>query len=544
MSEQSGGSSTTKPKTRTITLRRGKIVREFPRRVVTKPLCKDKTGFQKPKELVQEVKRLTKDELEEYTSQITKLYNERPDNFGPFWDPDKAKISDSLWNPKGELQTKKIISNHKRRGIMGKSWFTIEERVSNRRENCPSLNVLDTIPYEKATDFKTISVELFYTEAQKELYTKVANAFRWHLNAVKQLFLINHPNWLDMYKVENGYLRDTIYGSYTYREEGEKGVFEHVPGKKTPPWPSFMKGINKRVARGAVKKFVGSLNSMITNWREGNCESKPTIKFSTKKSPKEFVHFDDNGYKGLLKNVKGSYKFRGGQIPIEDLPLNKGYEICHDKVTDRYFLHIPVDIDWSPKDWSPKNSFNIQETVQKSEGERIISLDPGVRKFMVGYDPSGKSILFGKGSNKILTELLYEIDADGNTGHNWKRVQNLVKELHWKTIKYLTDNYDTILLPDFRISQMVKNKQLPKMVKRLLYMYSFHQFKKRLIFKCHQKYKKLVIVDESYTSKTCGSCGAINTPGRDETYSCKSCRVSMDRDIMASRNILIKNIYA
>ena len=97
MSEQSGGSSTTKPKTRTITLRRGKIVREFPRRVVTKPLCKDKTGFQKPQELVQEVKRLTKDELEEYTSQITKLYNERPDNFGPFWDPDKARISDSLW---------------------------------------------------------------------------------------------------------------------------------------------------------------------------------------------------------------------------------------------------------------------------------------------------------------------------------------------------------------------------------------------------------------------------------------------------------------
>ena len=38
--------------------------------------------------------------------------------------------------------------------------------------------------------------------------------------------------------------------------------------------------------------------------------------------------------------------------------------------------------------------------------------------------------------------------------------------------------------------------------------------------------------------------GSINTPGRDEIYSCKSCRVSMDRDIMASRNILIKNIYA
>jgi hypothetical protein len=49
-----------------------------------------------------------------------------------------------------------------------------------------------------------------------------------------------------------------------------------------------------------------------------------------------------------------------------------------------------------------------------NKGDRIISLDPGIRKFLVGYDPTGESIFIGKGASLELTKLLYEVDVIEN----------------------------------------------------------------------------------------------------------------------------------
>ena len=73
-------------------------------------------------------------------------------------------------------------------------------------------------------------------------------------------------------------------------------------------------------------------------------------------------------------------------------------------------------------------------------------------------------------------------------------------------------------------------------------MFSFFSFKQRLKFKCEQYNKKLIIVDESFTSCTCGVCGVINRTNGREVYNCKVCGLVIDRDVTGSRNILIKNI--
>ena len=51
-----------------------------------------------------------------------------------------------------------------------------------------------------------------------------------------------------------------------------------------------------------------------------------------------------------------------------------------------------------------------------------------------------------------------------------------------------------------------------------------------------------MIVDESYTSKTCGCCGELNEVGLSRVYNCKFCKTIIDRDINGGRNILIKNM--
>ena len=59
--------------------------------------------------------------------------------------------------------------------------------------------------------------------------------------------------------------------------------------------------------------------------------------------------------------------------------------------------------------------------------------------------------------------------------------------------------------------------------------------------KCNEFGKKLYYVDESYTSKTCGSCGSIYDVKLSRVYSCNMCLQQYDRDMNAARNILIKN---
>ena len=121
-----------------------------------------------------------------------------------------------------------------------------------------------------------------------------------------------------------------------------------------------------------------------------------------------------------------------------------------------------------------------------------------------------------------------------------RQVPNILR-IETEQIYFLIKNYDTIILPDFRTQQMMRKKCLSKITKRLMGMFSFYKFKERLKYKCDTYGKKLIIVDESYTSCTCTCCGKINRMGSKEIYEC-NCGLTIDRDVMGSRNILIKSL--
>jgi len=218
--------------------------------------------------------------------------------------------------------------------------------------------------------------------------------------------------------------------------------------------------------------------------------------------------------------------------------------VIYDKVEKKYYVHYPVD-----EKWYPTNDYrNENQVVKENKEDTIISLDPGVRKFLVGYDPRGKSVFFGEEVQEKLIEKLLEIDqGQANRSEEWhlkwKRIKNLVSEMHWKSIRYLVKNYETIMYTDYRVSQMLKKGKLGKMTKRLMTMYRSYDFRQRLEYQCKKHNRELVIVDESYTSCTCGKCGKKheNLKG-NKVFECPSCGVCMDRDASGSRNILLKHL--
>lgn len=114
-------------------------------------------------------------------------------------------------------------------------------------------------------------------------------------------------------------------------------------------------------------------------------------------------------------------------------------------------------------------------------------------------------------------------------------IANSRKDFLNKLAHSLIAQYDLIALENLQINEMARNHHMPKSILDAGWGY----LKQRLIDKAAEAGRQVVLVNPSYTSKTCSSCGALfeNLSLADRWVEC-SCGLSMDRDINASCNIL------
>jgi len=191
------------------------------------------------------------------------------------------------------------------------------------------------------------------------------------------------------------------------------------------------------------------------------------------------------------------------------------------------------------------------------EENRTISLDPGVRTFQTGYSETGCVELGVDFCNRKLHTINNKIDlletlsptiVNRHTKKNIRRrcfrlrtkISNCVDNFHWKCVNFLTDHYDTIILPKFNCKQIAMKSNNHKM-NRDLYALSHYKFRSKLEARCKILGKQLILCSESWTSKTCGGCGTIQADlGSKKTYNCTQCDICIDRDINGARNILIR----
>lgn len=542
-------------------------------------------------ETLDQVSTLKEKDLTPYWTSQSKVISEK------LWLPTKIDYVDSVLN-----STKELLNNTQ----MGKSWFSIKNKHHQKKNSLMTsfqlsqYSLPDCMDYEVISsktksknkpqsknnpqtntdkDVKTLKVRLFPSDKEIDEIKLMMDQQRWYYNATLSIMKKNHTH--DQLIAPNSwsyiYIRDLLRG-YEYNEtikiDNNKEIIERDfikdENKTNYPVPKNCKtneewwknGVNGRVVRGASKKFTMAINSGISNLKNGNI-STFSMSYKSKKDPISLLHFDDGNYPSFINKIRSTYWFRTNRDEIRYSGYNKtgtkktrcsislkdiikqtkktSIEIIYDKVTDKYYVHIPVDQHWYPS-IDIRNENQMKYNIDK---DSIVSLDPGVRKFLVGYDPKGNSIFFGEDAQLKLIELLLEIDKtqDNTQLIKWKKMSNLINEIHWKCIHYLITNYSVILMPDFRVSQMLRGRKLGKMTKRLLSMFSFFTFKQRLIYKCKQHNKKLYIVDESYTSKCCGICGNIDTMlGSKKVYKCKKCGIEIDRYASGARNILLKHL--
>lgn len=218
----------------------------------------------------------------------------------------------------------------------------------------------------------------------------------------------------------------------------------------------------------------------------------------------------------------------------ESISSTKDSKLMYNKGLNKFYLYIPKE----------------KKKKEKRNKNKWCSLDPGSRTFITGYSESGVFKICNNVKEKIESKLRKLDKIDKYIGRKkpyfklQNKIKNIIDDLHWKTSNYLCKHYDHIILGKLSTKDVVNRKvsNLSNLNKRILHTLAHYKFRERLISKCEEYNIKYDIVDESYTTKTCGNCGILNNKITSEKiFKCENCNISIDRDYNGARNIIIKN---
>jgi putative transposase len=221
---------------------------------------------------------------------------------------------------------------------------------------------------------------------------------------------------------------------------------------------------------------------------------------------------------------------------LHGLEINHACRLAYENA--KWYLHVPVNV----------------KVVDKVPDREFCALDPGVCNFQTVYSEEQtlkvevQKELFIKLQSKMdyfqslrSKKLISKSRYIRKTRNVKRRLTNLVDDIHYKLIQFLTGSYQNIFLPTFESQELVQ-KMRGRRARRNLLSLRHSVFKQRLKAKCSlMKYSQVYDCTEEYTSKTCGRCGKLNTElGFSRVFECPSCNLIIDRDINGARNIAIK----
>jgi putative transposase len=219
-------------------------------------------------------------------------------------------------------------------------------------------------------------------------------------------------------------------------------------------------------------------------------------------------------------------------------------------------LWLDCELNWQQGRWFLCVPYPT--TVPTGETQtRIVALDPGVRTFQTFFSPDRAGMIgshdFGRLVRlcRFLDNLISRrsLSKDKKQRYRMKqaeyrlrwKIKDLRDELHAKTIRFLVDNFDIILIPTFETAQMARRerRKLRSKTVRSMLTWAHYTFKERLKAVAAQYGKRVIEVNEAYTSKTCSWSGEIVKVGSSERIRGTD-GIVMHRDMNGARGIFLR----
>lgn len=323
----------------------------------------------------------------------------------------------------------------------------------------------------------------------------------------------------------------------------------------------YVKAVPLKIRQEAVGDLIKATSNAIKKWKkakEKNIKIKQQrISYKSKGAPSDSINIPLTGIKAVEGGVKIYTTTLGFVKTSEPVPFIPAACRISCKYSRFYYLCIPQEL--------------VLENELPAFNDSIVAIDPGERNFSTFYSENLEGSI-GIHSRDRLYKSYKEADLvkskmdkiknnikkkklKGKSKQNAKnkvkhlrkkflsvisKPTRLVKELHYKTAKFLCKNFDTILIPEYSSKDMATN--LCPIVNRSNQGLSHYSFRQRLFHTAKRFNRKVHIVGEAYTSLTCTNCGHIGNKSSNEYLKCNNCNIEIHRDKRGARNIFIKAV--
>lgn len=494
----------------------------------------------------------------------------------PFWNSCSKEISRESWLPiKTDLVDFHLTSsNGFSKNLEG--YLKVLKRTQKKTETLsttswkfsPSLqpNTME----EENTKIKTVKVRILPTTIQKKLFNKFLSAHRYFYNkaiaeinnryASRMKEFIEHPTCVCC-------TNEKEFESLTCKKHSNKplpwklkisrislrsAVLKNNKDIRSSDPEAWQKDIPYDTRELAINNAVISYKSCVTNYKNGNINNFKLSFISRKKKTGIFWVNDKSG------------KIIDNKIKIFPNIIKENAFI---RLSAREAKKLPSTIDSDFKifkdhhAWYALFSIPTEPTTKNKNRQSIISLDPGQRTFLTGYSPN-QDLVVSIGEHVadkvyVLHNKLDTLKSIKDKSKNKKKrnsikrrlhiinlkIRNLINDMHNQSGSWLSKTFGKILLPTFGTSRMQQGTTIGSTTKRRLQCLSHYKFQQKLKWLCHKNGSKLFLVEEDYTTKTCGKCGVINNNvGSNKTFICDYCDCMMNRDHNGARNIYIKTM--
>jgi transposase len=119
-----------------------------------------------------------------------------------------------------------------------------------------------------------------------------------------------------------------------------------------------------------------------------------------------------------------------------------------------------------------------------------------------------------------------------------KKMRDKIDDMHNKSASFLTKRYEKINVGIVSVKAIMSNNgNMTKLNKQICAVLSLYRFRKKLENYGEKRGCEVNAVSEYMTSKTCSSCGKINDVKDSKVYKCSGCKLEIDRDTNAAKNI-------
>lgn len=462
----------------------------------------------------------------------------------PFWNTRSEEWSKKLWLPTrtdcADLDLTSCNTSLQRHAL--NSWYTVRGVKQIQRPNknwqkiCSQLppcllpeTTAKGLPKTEKDDngnliIKAIKVRLMPNTEERLLLNQWLNMARWTYNKCVE-FSKQRDNKVTLKNLRAAFINNSVLPDWAI----DKAPYE--------------------VRDAAMRDFVKARKICLQKYKTS--KHKFSMKYRSKKDFNqsfEVRHRDWGNKRGAyawLKKIVCSEKSLEHELPKK---IDMACRFVKNKL-GHWYISIPI-------------IGQINENQVQSGQHTIVSIDPGVRTFATCYDTGGRCFHWGEQATDRIFRLCYRIDKlialrksvhhKHRTIRNMKRrelrlrlkIRHMVADMHRHLAKWLCENYRRILLPKFEVQSMIKrgNRKLSSKTVRRMCTLSHYKFRQILMNKTREyPHTKVILVDEPYTSKTCGQCGQLNNKlGGRKVFVCDSCGYKADRDVNGARNILIR----